>query len=291
MCSELQKCFLILSLTLIFSGCATVSSVEKSYNDIDFSSSITRREARIIAQKNIIQTNFKSSYTVVDPKIYDASEFDVAEKRKELFQYTKELYADGKLRYSGSWYVVFHPKPLSLFSVYYLVVVDKSSGQVQYAQEENAFAALAQLIVSESQNDALQSAVVAVRYYSEKGCWPSDSQELQEYFEEKVIHQDQRKHFKINFKDLQFEQIAKGQLLIIKKKDGGRDVTPLYEIQPLEDNKFIVNYKKDIIHQDYVLKITGDRITVNPYFQDDKKNHDFIESLSTLFAVLGIPSK
>lgn len=137
----MKKYLLICGFVIFISGCATISSIERNYRNIDLSNGINSEEAKIIAKNQIIQTNFKDDYRIIAPKVYDTSEFDNEAIIEESFivdiMSDSTLYSNGKFRYSDSWHVVFRPKFLNFLSTYYLFVIDKNSGQVQYAHEKN----------------------------------------------------------------------------------------------------------------------------------------------------------
>lgn len=274
----MYRLYLLIISFGFFLGCATVPSIERNRRAIDFSDGINRQEAKIIAKSKIIQTHLKDDYRIIGPRIYDAAEFTDEIKGKETFSFliNRELYNDDELRYSDSWYVIFRPKFLSLFSVSYLVVIDKDSGEIQYAHEDNALDGLCPLILLWLQKnvfgDFLQPAAVAVSCYSEKGHWPAGGDELQKYFEQKIAQQDPKKEYsKINFENFQFEKTQEEHLLIrVENKGNGElDKAIRYEIQALTNNEFVVNYKNATDQGVYILKVTDGTMTVR--LKEDKK--------------------
>ncbi len=268
----INKYLLAFCISVFLSGCATVSSISRNYKNIDLSDGISRQEAKVIAQKQIIQTDFKKDYRIINPSIYHAEEF--TDDLKERFLRDKAIYDSGQLRYPNSWHIIFHPKWLSLFSLYYLVVVDKDSGEVQYEHAENAIVALGEILFSEFLNNSLQPAFLAVGYYSEKGYWPSTGEALQKYFEEKIVQEnpDKTEPLKINFEGLQFEQTQEGNLLIQNKDE--QDIPLLSslfcEIEESNDDKFIVRYKSSNKQGDHISKFFEGEIAVSVNIQDNK---------------------
>ena len=75
-CFSKMRYLFVFLLIILFSGCATVSSVERSFRSVNFSDGISRQEAKIIAKKEIIQTDFKDNYRVICPKVWDRAEFN-----------------------------------------------------------------------------------------------------------------------------------------------------------------------------------------------------------------------
>ena len=63
----------------------------------------------------------------------------------------------------------------------------------------------------------------------------------------------------------------------------------LIVIEPSDSGEFIINDKTDISSFKYLLKIEGDEIKINPSLKYEDENLDGLESLATLFAILGLP--
>jgi hypothetical protein len=104
----------IVLLTMLV-GCATVGSIDKSYQAIEYSDGINKKEAIIIAKQHILGTEYKHQYRIINPGIKDKKEY---------------------------WEVAFLPKnsivrlPWVFFTKFnddcYLVYVKKSSGEIAW---------------------------------------------------------------------------------------------------------------------------------------------------------------
>lgn len=56
-------------------GCATVGSIKKSYEVIDYSDGINPKEAIIIAKQHIIGTEYTQQYRIINPRIKEKKEY------------------------------------------------------------------------------------------------------------------------------------------------------------------------------------------------------------------------
>lgn len=137
---------LLIGLTVLLNGCATLGSIDYGYKRIIFTDGINKSEAKILAKKKIIENkSSRDSFMVIAPDAYDLDEFS-REKRVSLkSSFWIELYDnEDKMKYPHCWAIVFRPKPFpfSLFDMYYLVIVDKTNGEIRVATHQNALAAL-----------------------------------------------------------------------------------------------------------------------------------------------------
>lgn len=117
-----------LMLTVLFIGCASINSIEQAYNyQVDVSDGVNAHEAKIMAQKEILKVYEQHSYRLTAPGILDSVE---------------------ALKYPDMWFVVFGHDWLSPISkdpmaktytqlkqAIYLVVINKSTGYVQFSGE------------------------------------------------------------------------------------------------------------------------------------------------------------
>lgn len=139
-----QAVFLI-GITILLAGCSTIGSVNYGYKRIIYTDGINKSEAKILAKKKIIDEKSQGSYMVIAPDAYD---LDVLSREKLMSakeSFWTELYdSQGNMKYHHCWAVVFRPKPFpfSLFDLYYLVIVDKTNGEIRAAVAQNALAGL-----------------------------------------------------------------------------------------------------------------------------------------------------
>jgi hypothetical protein len=107
---------------LLLSGCATIDSVNKNYQKINYSDGINTEEAKLIGKKRLINSGYQSEYQVISPDF-------LIDKRTK--------------KYPDYWFVVYHPKNLGLTHSKYLVVMNKKTGDVLYSDywecKENNF--------------------------------------------------------------------------------------------------------------------------------------------------------
>ena len=96
-------------LGVFLAGCATISSVDKNYQKINWQDGISRNEAFLIAKKHLIAQKEKPDYQVIAPFVR----------------------TDQKAKAQPNvWFVAFHPRKVPLLFKYYLVVVDKKTGEI-----------------------------------------------------------------------------------------------------------------------------------------------------------------
>ena len=173
-------------LSLLLTGCTTVGSIERRYRAINDTDGIDKREARIIAQREYLKTNSHDNYRVSSAKVYGPEEVLSLDADKAGFVNHADIYDDfrKKLKYEQSWYVVFRPGFLSLFSNYYLTVVDKEDGRIQYTHDANDFAAIGQVMFTYIKPKWVSSILIG-QYYRDKNEVPNDINELRHYLSEK----------------------------------------------------------------------------------------------------------
>ncbi len=121
------KCMMA-ALLLVLSGCASMDAVYKNYADkVDTSDGVGEEEAKIMAQKDILNTEEKRNYRITAPDIKSTPQ---------------------ALKYEEYWFVVFGHNwfsPIStdpnaktyteLRETQYLVVIKKSSGKIIFSGE------------------------------------------------------------------------------------------------------------------------------------------------------------
>lgn len=92
---------------LTFMGCATIESVNKGYSSIVFADGISKEEAKIIAQDELLLDQEKVNFAVSLPEAEDRGTY---------------------------WIVVFMNKSVTIFSsrylTWYLVKIDKQTGEI-----------------------------------------------------------------------------------------------------------------------------------------------------------------
>ena len=112
-----------LSIVLVlFVGCSTaqsdaILSVTNNYEKVVFDDGISLEEAKMVAQKQLVKNN------VVD--LYDLSRPQIDEDVAEL---------PGHENY---WFVFFEEKQPASIPFIFMVLVDKETGKVKYADDHN----------------------------------------------------------------------------------------------------------------------------------------------------------
>ena len=119
---------LFIFLMLVVCGCASTEAIYNNYTQmVNVSDGVSEQEAKIIAQKQIIDTQEKRHYRITAPDIKTTPE---------------------ALKYPDYWFIIFGHNwfsPISmdptaktytqLRETQYLVVIDKSTGVIKFAGE------------------------------------------------------------------------------------------------------------------------------------------------------------
>ena len=105
--------FLSIMVVMLLTGCATAKSVDKNYSLINYKDGISITEAKLIAKKSLLESKSLGAYQFMAPKVFDRWE---------------------SYRHQNYWFVLFSPKAYQLKPSHYLVVVEKKSGKIQYAE-------------------------------------------------------------------------------------------------------------------------------------------------------------
>ena len=135
-----------------------------------------------MAKRQLINSSGNGSYRLWHPGVYSSAEINRARKRGEAFVDDSGIYVNcHKFKFEDSWFVVFRPKLLQLFSVYYLVVIDRETGNIQYTNDLNALTQVFQGIFFNFFDKSFSPLVAVCRFYNEKGQWPSSGGELKSY--------------------------------------------------------------------------------------------------------------
>ena len=108
---------LLIIITVMFTGCASVNTVNKNYSSINFDDGVSKEEAKLIAKKSLMESKSFGRYCFMDPAI---------------------LKWGKAYPHPNYWFVRFTAKnPLA--TDHYIVVVDKRSGEIQYSERENIY--------------------------------------------------------------------------------------------------------------------------------------------------------
>ncbi len=124
---EMRKLSLVIFL-LALAGCASDQAISRNYSKlVNASDGVSEQEAKILAQKQLVDTMQKRDYRVTAPDVKTTP---------------------AALKYPAYWFVVFGHNWLSPISTdplaktytelretQYLVVIDKQSGEVKFAGE------------------------------------------------------------------------------------------------------------------------------------------------------------
>lgn len=173
------KAFLVVLFLIALAGCATVSSIKGNYARINCADGISRAEAKLIAKNEVIKTDAKHRYVITGPEIYFARE--ILKKKRKIQNFDDIVKKNGIdfEKYPDSWVVIFRPRFLSFFSLYYLVVVNNQDGEIIKADEKCCLEGLFLVFL-----DIMKPAVVAsyfTSYYTKHQEWPPDKKTLEEF--------------------------------------------------------------------------------------------------------------
>ena len=183
--------FLIIfcNLSILASGCTTISSLDEKYKRINFKEGIKRYEAKIIAKRELFDANEETHYRVMAPKVYHSSELDKAREKNESFLTYSNISQEDKLLYENCWFVIFKEKFFNIFGSYYLVVLDDSKGEIKLAESRCPFGdALGELFFKPLFNNITNScaclAVLTSHYRSNNNQCPQTGEELIKFYED-----------------------------------------------------------------------------------------------------------
>lgn len=263
---------LILLLPLL--GCATMSSIRNSYKKINFSDGIDINEAKIIAKNEIIKTDAKNEYKIIGPEACDIGDLNAKAVTNKLFKEILIRNEDIGREYPNSWIVVFHPKLLSFFSISYLVVIDKNTGEVKLSKEDSAIGDILEPMLKPL-IDSISVSNVFIVYYSANKKWPSDKQELDRFIVIETEGKNDNFPLFSRFSDsIKFYEDANGSL-VVKAKDSDTGMSFEYIIEPLDGtgNKFTVSVLNgkglNNIFTSFSVEKTGDKISVKSNLSDN----------------------
>jgi len=126
----MRKIILIMSVSLMFLGCKSVSTINREFENINYSDGINRQEAILIAQKHILDSGKKS--------------LDISSATIENSKTWHRLYKELAAQYVADnfWIVRFGAKIGTndwqnglLLAYRYYVVVDKKTGNIVKEEE------------------------------------------------------------------------------------------------------------------------------------------------------------
>ncbi|MCA9407116.1 MAG: hypothetical protein H6755_06415 [Candidatus Omnitrophica bacterium] len=182
----MRQLFIPILFIFLLSGCTTLGYVERRYNNISFSDGIDKNEAKIIAQRECLQNNISDSYKIRSAKVYGSEEVLGLDSDKAEFVTHDKIYEEyrRKLKYENSWFVSFRPGFLSFFSNYYLVVLDKKDGEIQYIHDSNSIIAIGQVMFAHIKLKLVSSMLIG-KYYRDKNELPENIEQLRRYLSEK----------------------------------------------------------------------------------------------------------
>ncbi|VAX36531.1 hypothetical protein MNBD_UNCLBAC01-76 [hydrothermal vent metagenome] len=116
----MRKCLLV--LCLFFLGCASamverIEQVSQSYDNVVFDDAISWEEAKIMAQKELIDKNFVEIYDLKNP---------YAERKVEY----KDLP-----HYQDHWLVFFKERERRSIPSVFTVIIHKETGRIKFADD------------------------------------------------------------------------------------------------------------------------------------------------------------
>jgi len=114
----MRKCLAIILLLAV--GCTTslqqkIKTVMDKFETIDYEDGVDWEEAEIIAQRALVRKNLADKYDLVNPKAVE----DV----------------DELPHYEDHWFLVFKERMFSSIEYVFVVVIEKESGQVKFADD------------------------------------------------------------------------------------------------------------------------------------------------------------
>jgi hypothetical protein len=180
---------------------------------------IDAKEARIIAMRTYLKGNEYRNYRVGSAKVYNDNEIQRLNSGRTTFIRNEDLYTDNnkELKFPGSWYVLFRPKFLSLFSRYYLIIVDKNDGSVLLEHDSNVFGDLVEGVVKVFFLPRLVGAMAISIYYKDKKEVPESVEILKKY----LMQLPEGKKMKGDELDgLKFEKISPAKLKVFYNSPG-----------------------------------------------------------------------
>lgn len=114
----MQKTVIIIILSFFVSGCSTIGSINKSYSKLNRADGISAKEAKLIAKKALLDSEFRGDYRFIRP---------------EIMHTQKTAY------HPDHWFLKAKQKKLGFDDSYYFVVVNKKTGEVIYAKNHSPY--------------------------------------------------------------------------------------------------------------------------------------------------------
>ena len=130
---KLQGVLLFCSIFLLL-GCATTSGMERA---VDISDGVSRKEAKIIAKKELLRLSLDDEIKKNPSRIYEAPEVKYSNKKLDSDMHLYDVFeSNGNSKFRDAWYVLFKPKFISI-STGFLAVVNKKNGEIMFPQSGN----------------------------------------------------------------------------------------------------------------------------------------------------------
>jgi hypothetical protein len=182
----MRQLLILIFLISVLSGCSTLGSVEKSYNKFSFSDGIDENEAKIIAQREYLKNSKNDSYKISSAKVYGSEQVLNLEAEDEEFVRDYKIYQEyqKKLKYENSWFVVFESDSFDFLSNYYLVVLDKDKGKIQYTHDSNVTDVIGQVVFTHIK-PKMDSVRLMGEYYRDNNKLPENIEQLRNYLSKK----------------------------------------------------------------------------------------------------------
>ena len=98
-------------MCLFLTGCATLSSAKKELQEVDYGDGISKKEAIILAQKSLIESEYREQYYV--------SKYEISHDKGEM-PFTNLWYGDGR----PAWLIQFKSKNDSDNCMYGVIVFE-----------------------------------------------------------------------------------------------------------------------------------------------------------------------
>ncbi len=152
-----------------------------------------------------------------------------------------------KLKYPDSWYVYFSPKFLSMFSVGYLVVLDKKSGAIQYTHDNNALAEFGKVVMTQTLEPAVASLSLISLYYGAKKEMPQNVEQLKEFIAQ--LPEDKRKGQEI-FEGARIERITSKKIKLMYASHAQQNLASDDPLDFLKTFNMMDGYEMEIVMKD-----------------------------------------
>lgn len=263
---NVKNIFFLLAVGLLC-GCTTISGLERRYSRVSFEDGIDAQEARVIAQKEYLKLDSYRDYKVGSATIYDSDNVLTLNRDKNPFVDDEHIYTEykKKLKFDDSWFITFRPKFLSFFSVYYLIVVDKKSGEVQYTRDSNALADVVQFLFTNMFKPKVTSALAISMYYRDTKEMPDNSEQLKKYLDQ--LPQETKTAFKLP-DDFKIEKISANRLKVTQNIQPSEIGSVFPEIDQSLNTK---EYEIEIREKDDKLLITGGAVKMEMKLIEDSQ--------------------